>query len=119
MVVKVSSRTSELIFCPQGNHGEDVKELYYYLDNMPTHAYMKMLYKYPQDKYPYSDLVHKNAARTVKDPEYEVLDTGRMSFCSKSIPTVGFQAGIGPELAKLVVRGDYVDWEILLSDMVD
>ncbi|XP_046356033.2 uncharacterized protein YMR196W-like [Haliotis rufescens] len=60
----------------QGNHGEDVKELYYYLDNMPTHAYMKMLYKYPQDKYPYSDLVHKNAARTVKDPEYEVLDTG-------------------------------------------
>src|ERR1700704_1042428 len=45
---------------PEGNHGEDVKELYYYLDNIPTHYYMKYLYKYPQDEYPYLDLINKN-----------------------------------------------------------
>ncbi|MDQ2732147.1 MAG: glucosidase, partial [Armatimonadota bacterium] len=61
---------------PQGNHGEDVKEYYYYLDSTPTHSYMKYLYKYPQQAYPYEDLVRVNAARGKDDPEYELLDTG-------------------------------------------
>jgi len=61
---------------PQGNHGEDVKELYYYLDNTPTHSCMRMLYKYPQTAFPYQELVDKNAKRTPEDPEYELLDTG-------------------------------------------
>ncbi|RZJ93036.1 MAG: glucosidase, partial [Hymenobacter sp.] len=60
----------------QGNHGEDVKEQYYYLDSTPTHSYMKMLYKYPQQAFPYEDLVTQNAARTRLEPEYELLDTG-------------------------------------------
>ncbi len=60
----------------QGNHGEDVKELYYYLDNLPTHYYMKFLYKYPQNPYPYEDLVEENARRNKLQPEYEILDTG-------------------------------------------
>ena len=61
---------------PEGNHGEDVKEYYFFLDNTPSHAYMKMLYKYPQCAFPYEDLVKTNAARTKHDPEYELLDTG-------------------------------------------
>lgn len=61
---------------PQGNHGEDVKELYYYLDNIPSHYYMKYLYKYPQNEYPYTDLITENARRGKLDPEYELLDTG-------------------------------------------
>src|ERR1017187_96883 len=60
----------------EGNHGEDVKELYYYLDNIPTHYYMKYLYKYPQEAYPYLDLINKNKSLTKQDPEYEILDTG-------------------------------------------
>ncbi|MCY7420414.1 MAG: hypothetical protein LH478_01590 [Chitinophagaceae bacterium] len=52
---------------PQGNHGEDCKELYYYLDNTPTHSYMKHLYKYPQAAYPYLDLLQINANRRKKD----------------------------------------------------
>ena len=59
----------------EGNHGEDVKELYYYLDNTPTHSYMKYLYKYPQDEFPYGQLIEKNRARTKGEPEYELLDT--------------------------------------------
>ena len=61
---------------PEGNHGEDVKEYYFYQDNTPSHAYMKMLYKYPQRAFPYEDLVKTNAGRTKHDPEYELLDTG-------------------------------------------
>jgi hypothetical protein len=61
---------------PEGIHGEDVKELYYYLDNLPTHYYMKYLYKYPQQAYPYNDLLNKNKSLTKHDPEYEILDTG-------------------------------------------
>ena len=61
---------------PEGNHGEDVKEYYFFLDNLPSHAYMKTLYKYPQAEFPYEDLVETNAARTKHDPEYELLDTG-------------------------------------------
>ena len=60
----------------EGNHGEDVKEYYFYLDNVPSHAYMKYLYKYPQRAYPYADLVDENRRRTRLDPEYELLDTG-------------------------------------------
>ncbi|HET6254515.1 MAG TPA: glucosidase [Puia sp.] len=60
----------------EGNHGEDVKELYYYLDSSPTHSYMKMLYKYPQAAFPYEQLVEENKRRTRHDPEYELLDTG-------------------------------------------
>ncbi|HTL09255.1 MAG TPA: hypothetical protein VL307_13390 [Chitinophagaceae bacterium] len=60
----------------EGNHGEDVKELYYYLDNTPTHAYMKHLYKYPQAAYPYADLLNNNQQRSKTETEYELLDTG-------------------------------------------
>ena len=60
----------------EGNHGEDVKECYFYLDSTPTHSYMKYLYKYPQAAYPYSDLVETNRRRGKHEPEYELLDTG-------------------------------------------
>ncbi len=60
----------------QGNHGEDVKELYYYLDNIPTHYYMDFLYKYPQQEFPYDELRNVNKDRSRNDPEYEILDTG-------------------------------------------
>ncbi len=59
---------------PEGNHGEDVKELYYYLDSTPTHSYMKMLYKYPQDAFPYERLVREGSARGVHEPELELED---------------------------------------------
>src|ERR1043165_6165639 len=62
--------------CNEGNHGEDVKECYFYLDSTPTHSYMKGLYKYPQSEYPYSRLLLENLRRTRNDPEYELLDTG-------------------------------------------
>ncbi len=60
----------------EGNHGEDVKEYYFYLDSTPTHSYMKYLYKYPQAAFPYADLVETNRARGRLEPEYELLDTG-------------------------------------------
>jgi hypothetical protein len=60
----------------QGNHGEDVKEYYFYLDSTPTHSYMKYLYKYPQAAYPYNDLVKTNGQRSRHEMEYELLDTG-------------------------------------------
>lgn len=60
----------------QGNHGEDVKECYYYLDGTPTHSYMKYLYKYPQEEFPYNHLKEENGRRTTLDPEYELIDTG-------------------------------------------
>jgi hypothetical protein len=60
----------------EGNHGEDVKEYYFYLDNTPTHSYMQMLYKYPQAAYPYELLVRENGRRNKQQPEYELLDTG-------------------------------------------
>jgi hypothetical protein len=60
----------------EGNHGEDVKELYYYLDSSPTHAYAKALYKYPQRAFPYDEILAENKRRTRKDPEFEILDTG-------------------------------------------
>ncbi len=60
----------------EGNHGEDVKEYWFYLDSTPTHSYLKCLYKYPQRAFPYEDLVATNAARGRQDMEYELLDTG-------------------------------------------
>lgn len=60
----------------QGNHGEDVKELYHHLDNLPTHFYMEYLYKYPQQEFPYEKLLEENRHRTKEQPEYELLDTG-------------------------------------------
>jgi len=60
----------------EGNHGEDVKEHYFYLDATPTHSYLKMLYKYPQAEFPYADLVAENGRRGTDVPEYELLDTG-------------------------------------------
>jgi hypothetical protein len=60
----------------EGNHGEDVKESYYYLDGIPTHSYMKYLYKYPQEEFPYQKLKSENQNRSTSDPEYELIDTG-------------------------------------------
>jgi hypothetical protein len=60
----------------EGNHGEDVKELYYYLDATPSHSYLKMLYKYPQAAFPYWKLVEENQRRGIRAPEFELLDTG-------------------------------------------
>ena len=61
---------------PEGNHGEDVKECYFYLDSTPTHSYMKALYKYPQREYPYARLVEENRRRGREQPEFELADTG-------------------------------------------
>ncbi|HYE56170.1 MAG TPA: glucosidase [Chitinophagaceae bacterium] len=63
----------------EGNHGEDVKELYYHLDNLPTHSYMEYLYKYPQREFPYELLREQNRIRSRQEPEYEILDTGIFS----------------------------------------
>ena len=60
----------------EGNHGEDVKELYYYLDATPSHSYLKMLYKYPQAEFPYTRLIGENRRRSQNEPEFELLDTG-------------------------------------------
>ena len=59
----------------EGNHGEDVKEYYYYLDSTPTHSYMKYLYKYPKNEFPYRDLIETNKRRSRNEMEYELLDT--------------------------------------------
>jgi Mannosylglycerate hydrolase MGH1-like glycoside hydrolase domain/Glycosyl hydrolase family 63 C-terminal domain len=61
---------------PQGNHGEDVKEIFFFEDNTPTHSYMRMIYRYPQAEFPYAELVRGNAARSKMEPEFELWDTG-------------------------------------------
>src|ERR1700751_5416948 len=61
---------------PEGNHGEDVKECYFYLDNTPTHSFMKYLYKYPKADSPYAELCRVNRERGKLDPEFELVDTG-------------------------------------------
>src|ERR1700682_138962 len=61
---------------PEGNHGEDVKEYYFYLDSTPTHSYMKFLYKYPQAAFPYQRLIEETRRRGKGEPEYELIDTG-------------------------------------------
>ena len=71
-----------LLHCLQGNHGEDVKECYYYTDGVPSHSYMKALYKYPQVKFPYEDLLTQNEERSLEDPEYEITDTGKQVYFS-------------------------------------
>ena len=68
----------------EGNHGEDVKELYYYLDNTPTHGYMQYLYKYPQQEFPYEQLREENKKRSRQEPEFEILDTGAFAEDRKS-----------------------------------
>jgi len=60
----------------EGNHGEDVKEIYYHLDGTPTHSYMKYLYKYPQEEFPYAGLIQENAKRSSREKEFELIDTG-------------------------------------------
>src|SRR6059036_1335514 len=60
----------------EGNHGEDVKEYYFYLDSTPTHSYMKYLYKYPQDEFPYARICEENRRRGHEQPEFELTDTG-------------------------------------------
>jgi hypothetical protein len=60
---------------PQGNHGEDVKELYWYLDSTPTHSFMRMIYRYPQSRFPYKELVAQNGARSKFDGEFEIWNT--------------------------------------------
>src|SRR5215203_6392656 len=60
----------------EGNHSEDVKEYYFYLDSTPTHSYMRALYKYPQQAFPYGELVEENRRRSKDQPEYELVDTG-------------------------------------------
>src|SRR5687768_5452510 len=61
---------------PEGNHGEDVKEQYFYLDSTPTHSYLKALYKYPQAEFPYGRLLEENRRRGKSDAEFELIDTG-------------------------------------------
>jgi hypothetical protein len=61
---------------PEGNHGESIKEAHFYLDNTPSHSYMKYLYKYPQKKFPYEDIRKENASRSRDVPEYNLIDTG-------------------------------------------
>ena len=61
---------------PEGNHGEDVKDYYFYLDSTPTHSYMKYMYKYPQAEFPYARLVEENRGRSKELPEFELVDTG-------------------------------------------
>src|SRR5712691_1236034 len=60
----------------EGNHGEDVKEYFFYLDSTPTHSYLKYLYKYPQAEFPYAQLVAENRHRGRSDPEFDLIDTG-------------------------------------------
>ena len=101
---------------PQGNHGEDVKELYYYLDGTPTHSYAKGLYKYPQAAFPYDELVEENARRDRNQPEYELLDTGvfdgdryfdvQVEYAKEAITDILIRitvANRGPEAARIVL----------------
>src|SRR5919112_3481170 len=80
----------------EGNHGEDVKEYYFYLDSTPTHSYMKFLYKYPQAEFPYARLVEENRARGKHEPEFELLDTGVFDEDRYFDVTVEYAKG-GPE----------------------
>ncbi len=90
----------------EGNHGEDVKEYYFYLDSTPTHSYMKYLYKYPQRRFPYEDLLRTNAARGKHELEYELLDTGAFDE-DRYFDVFVEYAKAGPE--DLLVRIDVVN----------
>src|ERR1700758_670156 len=100
----------------ESNHGEDVKEYYFYVDSTPTHSYMKYLYKYPQGEYPYRDLVETNKRRSREEFEYELLDTGIFNedryfdvfveYAKQSPEDILIQISVcnrGPEPAKLQV----------------
>src|SRR6185312_7951829 len=100
----------------EGNHGEDVKEYYFYLDSTPTHSYMKYLYKYPQSAFPYDDLISGNRRRGRWDMEYELLDTGIFNdnryfdvfveYAKQNTDDILIQISVanrGPEKARLVV----------------
>ena len=101
---------------PQGNHGEDVKELYYYLDATPTHSYSKALYKYPQAEFPYSKLIEENARRNRDQSEYELIDTGifkegryfdvQVEYAKESLSDILIKITVtnrGPQEASLVL----------------
>ncbi len=101
---------------PQGNHGEDVKEYYFYLDSTPTHSYMKFLYKYPQAEFPYAQLINENQGRSKALDEYELLDTGvfngdryfdvLVEYAKASVEDILIRLTIvnhGPEAAQLEV----------------
>jgi len=93
----------------EGNHGEDVKELYYYLDATPTHSYMKMLYKYPQQEFPYKLLVEENKRRSNLQPEFELIDTGIFNDNKYfDVFTEYAKAGVNDLLIKITLsnRGD-------------
>src|SRR5512143_3065800 len=113
----------------EGNHGEDVKEYYFYLDSTPTHSYMKYLYKYPQAAFPYADLVETNRRRSRNEMEYELLDTGVfkddryfdvfVEYAKESPEDILIQitaANRGPEVAELHLlptlwfRNDWAKW---------
>jgi len=95
---------------PQGNHGEDVKEYYFYEDSTPTHSYMRMLYKYPHAAFPYEDLVEENAARGSSDPEYELLDTGVFDDDRYFDVTIEYcKAGVGDILMQISVTNQGPD----------
>lgn len=91
----------------QGNHGEDVKELYWYLDSTPTHSYMKFLYKYPQEAFPYEQLVRESQTRGRDVPEFEILDTDAFDdnrywdvFVEVGVPVLCFSLSIHPLLVR-------------------
>jgi hypothetical protein len=87
----------------EGNHGEDVKEYYYYLDSTPTHSYMRYLYKYPLNAFPYNDLVATNKARSRFEPEYELIDTGifeKNEYCDVEVE----YAKAGPDDLLIQIR---------------
>ena len=98
---------------PQGNHGEDVKEVYFYDDNTPTHSYMRMTYRYPQAAFPYQELVRQNAARSKRESEFEIADTGvfaqgffeiESEYAKQSAADILIQVRVenrGPEKARL------------------
>src|ERR1700761_943289 len=99
----------------EGNHAEDVKEIYYYLENTPTHSYFKGLYKYPQARFPYEELIAENGRRTRSDAEYELEDTGVFSdsryfdifadYAKRDVNDIFIRVRIanrGPEAAPLV-----------------
>ena len=90
----------------EGNHGEDVKECYFYLDSTPTHSYMKFLYKYPQVAFPYSQLVEENRRRGKLDAEFELLDTGvfAVSLCDVSARGCGICQAATRSVAARVVH---------------
>jgi hypothetical protein len=87
----------------EGNHGEDVKEYYYYLDATPDHSYLKMLYKYPQAPYPYERLLEENRQRGPHDNEFELIDTGIFdSNCYWDVFVEYFQASANDILAQII-----------------